>query len=113
MDETFEELKERFRIEEKRVLVIDYNDWDRMINELFKDIFSGYEIVACEELNNDSTYSYDLNELMASEDRQSLYAELQTSIDPYPSYCTGTIIDILIAEGILPTGYVLNVDICW
>ena len=114
---------EKLKIEKKVVYEIGCNNWDRLVNEFFnlitiketsygKETRFEYDIVAIEELSNDSKFEYtpygqiyDYNE--------NEYLEPLLGGDYVPTYSTRTIMDYFVQVGILDKGKTYQIDVSW
>lgn len=95
----------------KTILEVDYNELDKSINEFLKEkgIKGEFEVVADEELNNDSQKSFLVD---GKEDEFFLKYDLPDIKKGKFSFKTGTILNWMCIEGKIEAGEYI-VDICW
>lgn len=91
----------------KSVIEVDYNDFDRFVNEIyFKP--NEYEFVADHEANNYSSYIFRVNGKI-SEDPWT-QEEIKSIRSGKPTRNTGLLLNLLCADGHIEAGeYLINV----
>jgi len=111
------------KINKKVVYNIDYDNWDRFVNDFFglkrikkyntwESVEFKYEIVADEELGNDSKFEYAPNGKISDYD-------VENTLNPIlfykkvPNYSTRTIMDYFVQIGILDKGKTYQIEISW
>lgn len=114
---------ENLKIEKKVVYKIDYNEWDKFVNDFFGLVENGmignqswtqygYEIAADEELGNDSKFEY------APDGKISEY-DIEYTLDALlvekrnPGYSTRVIMDYFVQHGILDNDKTYQIDVSW
>jgi len=111
------------KINKKVVYSIDFGEWDNFVNDFFglfstqlfgntKCVMLGYEIVADEELVNDSKFEYAPDGKISDYDREYNLDAILVEKE-VPNYSTRTIMDYFVQVGILDKGKTYQIEISW
>ena len=96
-------------MEQKTFYILTYHELDKLIADTYK--VSGYECVAEEEWNNDSSYTFNsVNGSLKEYEGDRVSKWLNGT--GRPMYCTGIFLSMLVRDNVLPFGNYL-VTVCW
>lgn len=95
------------KADKKTIFQVDSYDFDRFVESIYGGSF---EIVAIQELNNNSHISFDVPEKYVLAD-EKLEAKIRNG--EYPNYCTNRVVKCLIEDGYLTEEGEYFVNISW
>lgn len=104
------------QINVKTVHVMDYDNWNRFIEEYFElppqKYHRLYTIEAAEEITNDSIFQYKPDGELSIWDMED-HIDLLLKEKKVTNWCTRSIMNYLVQEGVLTAGAIYQIHISW
>ncbi len=96
----------KLKYKKETVYQVDYDDFDKFVNEGYKPI-RPYQLVAWEEVGNDSSHQYSIDGKFVDEDE-----EKEIKSGKISKYCAGRILELACKDGLIPAGN-YSINVCW